>query len=174
MPRKKTLLTAPRSYISLLYGALTVVILFVILYFGLSVIYQKHGTLGEDGLQTSENIQKTYVVKQGDSLWTIAEAQYQDGYQWVGIATANKLTNPDTIHAGNRLIIPLAAAKVQEQVAAEQKITGGSYTVVQGDNLWNIAVRAYGDGFKWVEIARANNLANPNLIHSGNIFTLPR
>jgi nucleoid-associated protein YgaU len=55
-----------------------------------------------------------------------------------------------------------------------EAITGNSYTVVHGDNLWNIAVRAYGDGYKWVEIARANNLANPNLIHAGNVFSIPR
>ena len=55
-----------------------------------------------------------------------------------------------------------------------EPISGDSYTVVHGDNLWNIAVRAYGDGFKWVEIAKANNLVNPSLIHSGNVFVIPR
>lgn len=53
-------------------------------------------------------------------------------------------------------------------------ISGGSYTVVKGDNLWNIAVRAYGDGYRWVEIAQANELVNPSLIHPGNVFVLPR
>ena len=55
-----------------------------------------------------------------------------------------------------------------------QTITGETYTVTKGDSLWNIAVRAYGDGFKWTEIASANNLQNPSLIHSGNIFIIPR
>jgi nucleoid-associated protein YgaU len=45
---------------------------------------------------------------------------------------------------------------------------------VKGDSLWKIAVRAYGDGYKWVSIAKANKLVNPNLIHSGNVLTLPR
>jgi nucleoid-associated protein YgaU len=40
--------------------------------------------------------------------------------------------------------------------------------------LWTIAVRAYGDGYKWTEIAKANKLVNPNLIHPGNVFVLPR
>jgi len=53
-------------------------------------------------------------------------------------------------------------------------VSGNSYTVVAGDDLWDIAVRAYGDGYKWVEIARANKLENPNIIHPGNVFTLPR
>jgi nucleoid-associated protein YgaU len=48
----------------------------------------------------------TYTVQRGDSLWKIAVAQYNDGYQWVKIAQANNLTNPDIIHAGNVLVLP--------------------------------------------------------------------
>jgi len=54
------------------------------------------------------------------------------------------------------------------------KIEGEQYTVARGDSLWDIAVRAYGDGYRWVDIARANNLDNPDIIHAGNVFTLPR
>jgi LysM repeat protein len=67
--------------------------------------------------------------------------------------------------------VVLAAA---DQSVSEQKITRSTYEVVEGDNLWQIAVRAYGDGYKWVEIAEANNLSNPDLIYPGDKFTLPR
>jgi nucleoid-associated protein YgaU len=53
-------------------------------------------------------------------------------------------------------------------------ISGASYTAQAGDTLWDIAVRAYGNGEKWTEIAKANNLTNPQIIHRGNSFTLPR
>lgn len=61
---------------------------------------------------------------------------------------------------------------MEEQV--ETDIEGESYTVVAGDTLWDIAVRAYGDGHRWTDIASANELVNPNLIHPGNVFILPR
>jgi nucleoid-associated protein YgaU len=69
---------------------------------------------------------------------------------------------------------PAPGSKGSETVGNDQQITGDSYTVVHGDNLWDIAVRAYGDGFQWVKIAEANNLANPSLIHAGNHFVIPR
>jgi nucleoid-associated protein YgaU len=56
----------------------------------------------------------------------------------------------------------------------EDPISGASYTVVKGDTLWDIAIRAYGDGYRWVDIAQENELANPDLIHPGNVFVLPR
>jgi nucleoid-associated protein YgaU len=58
--------------------------------------------------------------------------------------------------------------------AAQPSIQGNAYVVVAGDTLWDIAIRAYGDGYRWVDIARANNLSNPDLIFSGNKFVLPR
>ncbi len=61
-----------------------------------------------------------------------------------------------------------------ELIAQEEAISGATYTVVKGDHLWGIAVRAYGDGFRWVDIASDNELLNPNLIHPGNLLSLPQ
>lgn len=47
-----------------------------------------------------------YTVQKDDYLWKIALEAYGDGYAWVKIAQANKLTNPDLIHPGNVLILP--------------------------------------------------------------------
>jgi nucleoid-associated protein YgaU len=138
-----------------------------------------------------------YIVKSGDTLWSIAENHYKSGYNWVDIARANKLSNPGAINAGNKLILPKVAVKAATVVAEKgvvtndeqnnstiakpsvspqvsNKITGDTYKIVRGDTLWDIAVRAYGDGYKWVDIARANGYTNPSLIHADNVLKIPR
>ena len=56
---------------------------------------------------TTESITATtYEVLKGDSLWKIAVRAYGDGYQWVKIASENKLINPNVIHPGNILVLP--------------------------------------------------------------------
>jgi DNA-binding SARP family transcriptional activator len=56
------------------------------------------------------------------------------------------------------------------------------YRVVEGDNLWDIAVRFLGDGERWHEIYDLNRgkpqpdggrLTDPNLIYSGWVLALP-
>jgi nucleoid-associated protein YgaU len=130
-----------------------------------------------------------YTVVKGDNLWVISERIYMSGYNWVDISRVNKLSNPDEIEAGTKLVLPKVKSKtatvvqapkskkvVQKEVKpdAGKKIAGGEYKVVKGDSLWSISVRAYVDGYQWTKIAKANNLKNPNLIHSGNKLKIPR
>lgn len=48
-----------------------------------------------------------------------------------------------------------------------------TYTVVRGDNLWEIAQREYGDGRLWKKIAEANQLRRPNVISIGTQLQIP-
>lgn len=121
-----------------------------------------------------------YIVKQGDNLWKIAELKFGSGYNFVDIAKANKLVNANVIEKGQKLIIPSVTPKkpttgVVAKIQTERvTITANTYTVQKGDHLWSIAVRAYGDGYMWSTIARANKLVNPSLIYAGTKLTLPR
>ncbi len=72
--------------------------------------------------------------------------------------------------------------KVEEEVApaaAETPVTPPpapaprTYTVVSGDTLWAIAERFYGDGNQYPKIASASGVANPDLIHPGQVLTIP-
>ncbi len=122
----------------------------------------------------------SYTVAPGDHLWALAERFYGDGYKWVEIARANNLSNPNIIVSGQELNMPsLAQAEgetVQTSVSEGQiEANQGVYEVQQGDHLWKIALDLYQDGFKWVEIWRANqdSLADPNVILAGQVLTLP-
>lgn len=146
---------------------------------------QESGTTLPTGVTSeragSKQLPTTHTVAAGETLWKISETYYQSGYNWVDISEANELASPGKIETGQVLSIPNVEAKTatvstpeQTELAPEVSISGSTYTVVKGDSLWDISVRAYGDGYKWVEIARENKLVNPNLIHSGNILILPR
>lgn len=129
-------------------------------------------------VETNSEGRKVYTVAKGDNLWKIAEVNLGSGYKWAELAKENNLTNPGSIEEGQKLTLPesepQAAITPTLTTQSPNTITGNTYTVVKGDCLWDIAVRAYGDGYKWVELAKENKLAHPNLIHSGNVLTLPR
>lgn len=66
---------------------------------------------------------------------------------------------------------PTPAPSSSTKTSSATKTT--TYTVVQGDSLASIAVKYYQDASKWNLIADANKLANPSVIHAGNVLTIP-
>src|SRR5687767_5027336 len=48
----------------------------------------------------------SYTVKKGDTLFSIAKASYGNGNQWQKIAAANPGLSPETLKAGQRIVIP--------------------------------------------------------------------
>ena len=54
----------------------------------------------------------------------------------------------------------------------ETKEPAKTYQVKKGDTLWNIAKKEFGVGIKYKDIAKLNNLPNPNLIYPGQILKL--
>lgn len=185
----------------MILGAIVIVVVgvLVINYFG---DREEGTTIPAVNIEDSQVLPATHTVKAGEDLWKISEQYYETGYNWVDIAEANDLTSPSQIEEGQELTIPDIEARIAQADEVEKEdepsvvieettetttvieepqptisdspISGASYTVVKGDTLWDISVRAYGDGYRWVEIAQENELANPDLIHPGNQFALPR
>ena len=159
------------SVISMILGALVVVVVGVLVFNYFSKEKEgikPEGITSEVGIEIGEELPATHKVKPGEHLWKIAVDYYNDGYKWTEIAKANNLTSPGLISPDQELIIP------QIEITEEEAITGEKHTVKKGDCLWSIALKAYGDPYKWPEIAKANELVNPDLIHTGNELILPR
>jgi putative chitinase len=49
-----------------------------------------------------------------------------------------------------------------------------TYKVQKGDHLWMIAEKNFGSGYNWVDIAKENNLANPNRLLVGQELIIPK
>ncbi len=170
---------------------------FVILAVGILIInyFRTPGKIGSitPPAQTTaeEAVSQTgtkHTVASGEHLWGIAQKYYKSGYNWVDIAEVNNIVNPNLIAAGQELTIPTVESKTLTSTNSptvlspsaigenQQPISENQYTVVSGDRLWSIAVRAYGDGYQWTKIWEANKslLKNPNLIYPDQNLTLPR
>lgn len=63
------------------------------------------GIVSNNSPDTSAVQQQSYVVKDGDTLWSIAQQFYGDGSQYRKIADANNITSPDAITSGQKLVI---------------------------------------------------------------------
>lgn len=160
-------------------GALVIVIVGILV---VNYFKDKRAETTPEALTTTNQSQigKVHTVAAGESLWSISEDVYGSGYNWTDIMSANNLES-ESLEVGQEITLPDVPAKqptaTKEVItisSSTQAITEDSYTVAYGDSLWYIAVRAYGDGYKWVEIAQANKLDNPNIIHPGNVLTLSR
>ena len=97
-----------------------------------------------------------YTVVAGDTLSALA-LRFHGGAELDRlIAAANGINDPNTIHAGQRLIIPDATR----------------YTVVAGDTLSELASRFYGDASLYPQIAAVNGLADPAAINPGQVLVV--
>lgn len=106
----------------------------------------------------------TYVVQYGDTLSGIA---YYYGVTVNALVQANGLLNPNWIYAGQRLTIPAVSP-----APAPVPVPTTSYYVVQkGDTLAKLAVRF---GVRIWDLVTANNIANPNLIYTGQCLIIPK
>ncbi len=99
-----------QSLISLVLGVLIVVVLGVLLfnYFN----NKQTGDLGpSQQAQNNQDVKKenlpgSYTVKEGDTLFTIAEDYYDDGYKFTVLAEENKLSDVNLLTVGQVLTIP--------------------------------------------------------------------
>ena len=96
-----------------------------------------------------------YVVQRGDTLGGIAQ---RHGVPLAALKDANpEIASQRFIFPGDRLVVPVGGGRAV-------------HVVNRGETLGSIAARS---GTSWQTIARANNLANPDLIHPGQRLSIP-
>lgn len=178
MEKTKNRLRSTDAYVSMALGLVVVLGIGLLIYNFVSARRTTNtATVQEPEKQQTAStvLPATYTVATGDTLWSISEKHIKSGYNWVDIQKANKLANADTIEVGQKLVIPTVAPIQVGQITSgvSNVAPPKTYTVASGDTLWSIALKNYQSGYKWVDIAQANKLADPNLIFSGSVLTLP-
>jgi nucleoid-associated protein YgaU len=104
---------------------------------------------------------KTYKVKQGDSLSSIAKSKLGDARRWPELFVLNraKIRHRDRLTVGQVLSLPATPMQPKPQL----------YKVKRGDTLSGIAKAKLGDAHRWPEIHKLNRdvVPNPNDIAPG-------
>lgn len=125
----------------------------------------------------NNNTVKTYTVKSGDTLSAIAN---RFGMNYIQLAQINNIRNVNRIYVGQtlRLQAQVNNSTVSQPVhnntnnvkpapAPTPTTNNAAYTVKSGDTLSGIASRF---GVSYEQLARLNNIANPNRIYVGQVL----
>lgn len=102
-----------QSFLNLILGALIVIVLGILLfnYFNRPQTdnigpAQQSNQQPQSQDVNKKNLPGKYIVKEGDTLFTIAQKYYGDGYLYPKIVEENKLANENIIEKGQELQIP--------------------------------------------------------------------
>jgi len=112
-----------------------------------------------------------------------AEKALADGDEDKALALANKAlaqANDAKAQAAaeNQKFLDQTSGDLDDSMAAGAGVGSDSYTVVRGDNLWDISGKSsiYGDSYQWPLIYKANRsqIKDPDLIFPGQNFDIDR
>ncbi len=78
---------------------------------------------------------------------------------------------PVTAPALNKGGLPVNGSVTEAPTAPSTK--GGTYTVVKGDSTWKVAQKFYANGFRYVEIEKANKLKHNQHLRIGQVLVIP-
>lgn len=110
------------------------------------------------------------IALRGDVQTQAEKDKAQQVVQGLGVAAANYLT-VQGVSGGVTLGSGAAAGAAGGAGGAAR-----SYTVKSGDTLSKIAKQMYGEAGQWKKIHEANRskIPNPDLIHPGDVLTIPQ
>ena len=130
--------------------------------------------------------ERTHAIAKGETLGDIAKRYYGKRSLGVKLAEFNKV-DPSRLKIGQTVTIPdiavldpssapavdavlatgVVPASPMPEPAAPEQPKFGTVKVAEGDTLYRIAKRVYGDGSRWSEIAALNNLGDGKALKPG-------
>ncbi|MEV6822869.1 LysM peptidoglycan-binding domain-containing protein [Nocardiopsis dassonvillei] len=139
-----------------------------------------------------EAADSSYVVRDGDTYWRIAETQLGAGERYTEIVDLNRdrvmgdgviLTGDEFPHPGWELVLPTGATDSQNPPAqGEEAAEEAVHTVQDGETLSQIALDHLGEADAYPQVFEVNEgqpqdgggaLTDPDLIHPGWDLTIP-
>jgi nucleoid-associated protein YgaU len=127
-----------------------------------------------------------YIMKPGDSFWTVSKKIYGPGKYFKDVQLANPDVDPKKLRPGDRIAVPeipdvpmrrdlLATPEELEEkrksrvYLAQDKI----HEVQPGEVLEDIALKFYGFKHKWPHIVKANPDLDPRKMRPGDKIVVP-
>ncbi|MHC4248749.1 MAG: LysM peptidoglycan-binding domain-containing protein [Planctomycetota bacterium] len=128
-----------------------------------------------------------YIVKDGESFWTITRKLYGAGKYYAAVVKANPDVDPRRVRAGQVIAVPaiegaelredfLATAEELEPRSRRPRVylaSDARHVIRSGETLGDIAQKHYKSAMKWPHILRANPTLDPKRLRAGKEITVP-
>jgi nucleoid-associated protein YgaU len=136
----------------------------------------------------TEDVKKCfYVIKEGESFWTITKKLYGAGKYYASVVNANPDVAPKSVRAGQVIRVPIieGAPLREELLATAEELAPRSrrsriylardvlHVIRSGETLGDIAQTYYKSAIKWRHILVANPSLDPKRLRAGKEITVP-
>ncbi len=116
------------------------------------------------------------IIKEAEAA--LAAGDYDKALELANKALAQAETAQRQAAAENQKFLDRTSSDIDDSMAAGASAGADNYTVIRGDNLWNISGKGsiYGDPYQWPLIYKANRsqIKDPDLIFPGQNFAIDR
>lgn len=144
----------------------------------------------DDGVgveETSGPRKRFYIIKDGESFWTITKKLYGAGKYYAAVVKANPDVNPGRVRAGQVIAVPviegvqlrdelLATAEELEPRSRRPRVylaRDVRHVIRSGETLGDIAQKYYKSAIKWPHILVANPDLDPKRLRARKEITVP-